>query len=153
MRIKVLVSVALVAATAVAGLAYAQTVTDPIAVRKAIMRSNGASVGAINAMLMPGATYDAAAATAALTTIAGNMVRFPALFPEGSQTGGTPPTRALPAIWANMADVQARAAKLSADAATAANAAADGVESLRAAMAAVSPNCGGCHQLYRGPAA
>ena len=29
----------------------------------------------------------------------------------------------------------------------------NGVESLRAAMAAVSPNCGGCHQLYRGPAA
>jgi cytochrome c556 len=51
-----------------------------------------------------------------------------------------------------MADVQARAAKLSADAAVAANAAADGVDSLRAAFANVSPNCGGCHMLYRGPA-
>jgi cytochrome c556 len=153
MRIRVVVGTAVAAATALATIAYAQTVSDPIAVRKGIMQSNGASVGIINAMLQPGATYDAAAATAALTTIAGNMVRFPALFPEGSQTGGTPPTRALPAIWANMADFSARAAKLSADAATAANAAADGVESLRAAFANVSPNCGGCHGTYRGPAA
>ncbi|MCC6982550.1 MAG: cytochrome c [Bauldia sp.] len=153
MRIRVLVGTVVAAATALASIAYAQTVSDPIAVRKGIMQSNGASVGIINAMLQPGAAYDAAAATAALTTIAGNMVRFPMLFPEGSQTGGTPATRALPAIWANLADVQARAAKLSTDAATAANAAADGVESLRAAFAEVSPNCGGCHQLYRGPAA
>jgi cytochrome c556 len=151
MRTRTFVGAAIGAATILVGIASAQ-VADPIAVRKAIMQSNAASQRVITQMLMPGATYDAAAATAALTTIAGNMVRFPALFPDGSQTGGTPPTRALPAIWANMDDFAAKAAKLSSDAAIAANAAADGPQALAAAFAAVQPDCGACHQLYRGPA-
>lgn len=137
---------------ALAGIAYAQ-VADPIAVRKGIMQSNAASIGVVNNMLAAGATYDATAAMAALTTIAGNMVRFPMLFPEGTAQGeAAVATRALPAIWQNMADFQAKAAELSAAAATAANAAADGPQALQAALAAVTPVCGACHSAYRGPA-
>ena len=72
--------------------------------------------------------------------------KMPALFPDDSKTGGD--TRALPAIWADKADLNARYAKLGQDA-TNALAAIKDQASFAATMPPIFKNCGGCHEKYR----
>jgi cytochrome c556 len=75
------------------------------------------------------------------------------LFPDGTQTGGDPPTRALPDIWTNMETFQGLAAELSSQAANAANVAASGdLEAFRAVYAEARAVCDTCHESFRGPA-
>jgi cytochrome c556 len=131
------------AVAAAATFAYAQG--DVINQRQAIMKSNGAQAGVLGAMVQGNSPFDAAAAKAALETIASNMQTFPTLFPEGSNTGDT---KAGPAIWTDMAGFQAQAAKLSADA-TAAAASATSLDALKASFPTVASNCGACHSKYR----
>jgi len=153
MRKLMLAASAALATCTIVGLAYAQATTDPIAVRKSIMQSNRMNAGAVEDMLAAGATFDQAAAVAALTTISGNLQRFPMLFPDGTQTGGDPPTRALPDIWSNMETFQALAAELSSQAANAANVAASGdAAALQTAFADARAVCDTCHESFRGPA-
>jgi cytochrome c556 len=71
---------------------------------------------------------------------------MPGLFPESSKTGGD--TAALPAIWQNKADFDAKFAKFGADAKAAASAVKD-VDSFKTAFSGVTKNCGGCHETYR----
>ena len=61
--------------------------------------------------------FDLDKAKAALTTMSDNAAKMPALFPATSKTGDT---AALPAIWENKADFDAKMAKFSADAKAAA---------------------------------
>ena len=91
--------------------------------------------------------FDLAKAKAALTTISENAAKAAALFPESSKSGDT---AALPAIWANKADFDAKMAKLSADAKAAAGKTTD-LASFKAAIGEVRQNCGGCHKVYRKP--
>ncbi len=66
-------------------------------------------------------------------------------FPPGSDQGKT---NALPAIWQNTADFDARFQKLGADS-KAALASIKDEASFKAAMPGVLKNCGDCHQTYR----
>ena len=79
-------------------------------------------------------------------TFADSGAKGPALFPDDSKTGGD--TEALPAIWENKADFDARFAKFAKDA-SAASAAISDEASLKANAPAVFQNCGGCHEKYR----
>src|ERR1700730_19297500 len=83
--------------------------SDPIAARKALMKSNGdqAKVGA--AMAKGEGPFDLPKAQAIFATFADAATKAPALFPDTSKTGGE--TAALPAIWENKADFDARLAK------------------------------------------
>jgi cytochrome c556 len=123
---------------------------DAISARQDIMKFNNATLKQLFPMAKGEAPLDQAAAQQALETIAANMEKFPTLFPDDSMEGGK--TRALPAIWENKADFEARAAKLATDAAAAAEAAGEGQEAFAAALGEAGSNCGGCHELYRGPA-
>jgi len=118
---------------------------DAVAQRQALMKANGKAAKAMADMLK-GAPFDLAAVQEGLKNFANAAAKAPALFPDDSKTGGE--TAALPAIWENKADLNARFAKLGKDAADAMTAITDEA-SFKANAPALFKNCGGCHENYR----
>lgn len=143
MRIKLALTV-LAVGTLVAGVAHAAG--DPIQARRAIMKANAEAARTAFGMAQGKVPYDAAEAAAAMKTLQDDMAEFPTLFPDGSDKGNT---HASPAIWQNMDDFKARAAKLAADAKVAEAAAPNGLDAFRATVGAIGQDCGACHELYR----
>jgi cytochrome c556 len=127
-----------------ASLAAAQS--DPIAARKALMKANG-SQAKIGAAIAKGeAPFDGAKVQAIFATFTDAAEKAPALFPDNSKKGGK--TEALPAIWKNKADFEARLAKLGADA-KAAQAEVKDLATFKAVWAGLlRKNCTGCHEKY-----
>lgn len=125
------------------GIAVGQD--DPIAARQALMKTNGAQAGILNGMVRGQTEFDAAAAKAALATIAEDMTIFPTLFPDGSDTGDT---KAGSAIWTDRAGFEAEAAALQATAASAAESLST-LQDLEAVFPQIGAACGSCHQKYR----
>ena len=126
------------------GVGAASADSDAIAQRRALMKANGEATQPIVAM-MKGGPFDLAAVQKALKTYIDAAEKAPALFPPDSKTGDT---HALPAIWDNKADLDARFAKLKAEA-TADLASIADETSFKAKMPDIYKNCGGCHELYR----
>jgi cytochrome c556 len=139
-------SVIVAAALAVSVQAAVPQNLDVIKERRQTMKDNGAAAGAAAKMLKGEAPFDLATVQASLNTFIKASKKMPSLFPDDSKTGGE--TRALPAIWADKVDVDARFAKFGQDA-TDALAAIKDQASFAAAMPAVFKNCGGCHEKYR----
>lgn len=120
--------------------------SDPIAARKALMKTNG-SAAQQGAKFMKGEEpFDLAKALAIFATYQDVAAKAPALFPDNSRTGGD--TAALPAVWESKADFEAKLAKFGADAKEAAGKVKDEA-SFKAVFPEVQKNCGGCHQTYR----
>ena len=117
---------------------------DPIAARKAIMKANGDQNRIGTEMLEGKRPFDLDAAKKIFATFA-DTERAKALWPESSKTGDT---AALPAIWENKPDFEAKMAKFVADA-KAAGAATTNADTFKAQITEVRKNCGGCHQPYR----
>lgn len=133
---------------AVAAVAVAATAViaqqDPIAARKAIMKANGQQAQIGTKMVKGEEPFSVDKAKKIFATYQ-DVAKAHALFPDSSKTGDT---AALPAIWENKADFDAKLTKLSNDA-KAAEAAVKDEESFKAQFAEVQKNCGGCHQTYR----
>jgi cytochrome c556 len=119
---------------------------DPIAARKALMKANGDQNKVATDMLEGKRPFDLEAAKKVFVTFAEAGEKAPALFPDDSKTGGD--TAALPPVWENKADFNARLAKLATDSKAAADATKD-VDSFKLQITEVRKNCGGCHQTYR----
>jgi cytochrome c556 len=119
---------------------------DPIAARKALMKGNGDQNKIATEMLEGKQPFDLAAAKKVLLSFAEAGEKAPALFPDDSKTGGD--TAALPPVWENKADFNARLAKLAKDAKAAADATTD-MDTFKVQITEVRKNCGGCHQTYR----
>jgi cytochrome c556 len=134
-----------VAALALAtSLAVAQS--NPIAARKALMKANGqqAKIGA--AIAKGEAPFDAAKVEIIFATFVDSAEKAPALFPDNSKTGGK--TEALPSIWKNKPDFEARFAKFGADV-KAAQAEVKNLASFKAVWSGLlRKNCTGCHEKY-----
>lgn len=130
----------------VSSIAVAQE--DPIKIREELMEEIGDQMKILGPMAQGKAEYNADAAVAALQKIAADAAEFSKHFPEGSDQGKT---EALPAIWENKADFDAKAAKLSEDATAAATAAAGGLDAFKPAFGQMASNCKGCHEKYRKP--
>jgi cytochrome c556 len=126
------------------GIGAAMADEDVIKERRALMKANGAATKTVVGMLK-GAPFDLDAVKAALKSYAEAAAKEPALFPESSKGGDT---NALPAIWENKADFNARFAKFADDINAASTAIVDAA-SFKATMPGVLKNCGGCHELYR----
>ena len=137
-------------AFAVAVLAFAATAlvaqSDPIAARKTLMKANGDQNKVATEMLEGKRPFNLDDAKKVLATFAETGEKAPALFPDDSKTGGD--TGALPAIWENKTDFQARLAKFAQDSKAAGDATKD-LDSFKVQITEVRKNCGGCHQTYR----
>jgi cytochrome c556 len=119
---------------------------DPIAARKALMKSNGQNAGALSKMVKGEEPFDLAKAKAAFAVFQDAAAKMPSLFPDNSKTGGE--TTAAPKIWEDMADFKAKFVKFGEDA-KAADASVKDLDTLKAAFPTIGKNCGGCHELYR----
>jgi cytochrome c556 len=129
------------------GLGVAVAQQDPIAARKALMKTNGdeAKIGA--AMLKGEAPFELEKAQKIFASWQDAAAKMPALFPDNSKVGGE--TAADPKIWENMDDFKARFAKFGVDAKDAAAKVTD-LDSFKAAFGNIGKNdCGGCHEKYR----
>jgi cytochrome c556 len=120
--------------------------TDPIAARRALMKNDGMAAKSMVQMLKGATPFDLATVQASLKTLAEGATKSPTLFPDNSQTGGG--TAALPAIWQNKADFDARFAKFAKDV-EAAQAGIVDEASFKKLAPAIFKNCGGCHELYK----
>lgn len=121
--------------------------------REAHMKIYGSNLGTLGGMAQGETPYDAAAAQAAADAILANATSddWAIMWPEGSAQGEVPESEALPAIWENPEDFEAKHQALI-DGATAMQAAAGtDLASLQGAMAGVGSACGGCHETYRAP--
>jgi cytochrome c556 len=134
----------------IAVLAFGATVlvaqTDPIAARRALMKTNGDESKVATEMLEAKRPFDLAAAKKVFASFAEAGEKAPALFPDTSKTGGD--TAALPAIWENKADFDAKLAKFASESKAAVDATKD-LDSFKVQVTEVRKNCGGCHQTYR----
>ena len=133
-----------VAAVAV-GVTAVMAQQDPIAARKAIMKANGQQAGIGSKMAKGEEPFALDKAKKVFATYQ-DVAKAHALFPETSKTGGD--TAALPAIWQNKADFEARLTKL-ANEAKSAEAATKDLDTFKAQFTEVQKNCGGCHETYR----
>jgi cytochrome c556 len=129
------------------GLGVAVAQQDPIAARKALMKTNGdqAKIGA--AMIKSEAPFELEKAQKIFASWEDAAAKMPALFPDNSKVGGE--TAADPKIWENMDDFKARFAKFGVDAKDAASKVTD-LDSFKAAFGNIGKNdCGACHEKYR----
>jgi cytochrome c556 len=119
--------------------------SDAIAQRRDLMKANGKAAKAL-VDIIKGAPFELTTVQASLKTFLNAAEKMPKLFPDDSKTGGE--THALPAIWENKADVDARFAKLGTDASTALKNITDEA-SFKADIKPVLDNCGACHEHYK----
>ena len=138
-------TVVAVAAIAI-GVTAVAAQSDPIAARKALMKEIGAQTKTGGGMAKGEVPYDQTKAQAIIASYIDASAKAPALFPENSKTGGD--TAALPAIWANKADFDAKFTKFGADAKAAQSSVKD-LDSFKGAFGGLTKNCGGCHETYR----
>ncbi len=110
------------------------------------MKEIGAQTKTGGGMAKGDMPYDQAKAQAIFASYVDAAAKGPSLFPETSKTGGD--TAALPAVWDNKADFDARFAKFGADAKAAQSSVKD-LDSFKGAFGGMTKNCGGCHETYR----
>jgi cytochrome c556 len=142
MIVRTVLAVTAIALAATAVIAQQQ---DPIAARKAIMKANGQAAQLGNKMAKGEEPFTVEKGKSVFASYQ-KVSTAHELFPESSKTGGD--TAALPAIWENKADFDAKLTKL-ANEAKAAEAKVTDLDSFKTEFTEVQKNCGGCHQTYR----
>jgi len=145
-RERFMIRAAILAGVCVIGAGVALAQGNVIEERQAAMKAIGGAAQPAVAMLRGQAPFDQAAAQAAFRAMAEHTRKAKDMFPDGSLDG----SRAMPAVWENKADFDARMSKL-ADAADAAGQKVSDLASLKATLPGVMANCGACHTTYRAP--
>lgn len=134
----------------VSGLAQADSNSDAIAARQANRKTTGDDAGAIKKALDTGADLKAVAAKA--QEIADLAKPFPGMFPVGTSIDSGAKTTALPSIWTNKADFDAKSADSAAAALKLVAALNTGDKAVALpAFQAMGATCGACHKAYRKP--
>jgi cytochrome c556 len=136
----------LIAAAALLAVGIASAAADPIADRRALMKSMAEATKTGAALAKGDMPFDAAKASGVLEVYIDVSQKLPTLFPEDSKTGGD--TTASPKIWEDMAGFKATAAKIGAEA-KAAQATSVDQASFASNFGEVTKNCGACHGTYR----
>jgi cytochrome c556 len=130
------------------GLSVAIAQSDPVSQRKALMKGNGQHAAALGKMVRGEDPFDAAKVTAAFAQWTETAQKLPTLFPEPPKAGED--TRALPKIWEDKSDFNAKIAAFAAVVADNKDKAKT-LDELKVAMPLVGKGCGNCHELYRRP--
>ena len=143
----------LVAVAAFVGLmavAEAQTgALQAIATRQDAMKGQGAAMRSLTPIVRGESPWSQETAVKAATTLHDTAKVIPSVFPQGSGPDAGK-TDALPAIWQNFADFQAKAKALETESAKLLQLAQAGDQAgFKAQFPAVGRACGGCHQTYR----
>jgi cytochrome c556 len=144
-----MVRTVLVMAAVAVGVTAAFAQSDPIAQRKALMKGNGQNAAAASKMVRGEEPFDAPKVAAAFAHWTETAQKLPSLFPEPPKPAED--TRALPKIWENKSDFEAKIAAFG-------KAVADNkdkaktLDELKVAMPVISKACGDCHEPYRRPA-
>ena len=131
---------AMMAATS--ALAHQGVKNPAVKARMHGMMQIGAATKTLGEMAKGTQTFDAAAATAAMSQIRDEAARIETLF-EAEESD--PKSEALPGIWSNFADFTAKAQALG-------NAASGEIASLddvKAALPKIGATCSACHKVYR----
>jgi cytochrome c556 len=139
--------VALVGIALSAGTTVLAQQSEPIRQRQALMKNNQEQLRTLTGIARGQVAFDANVVRTALQRLEQNGSQIPPLFPPNSQTGET---NALPVIWQQKADFDARAMKLTQDARTAQTRVTNPA-TLQAEIQVFGQSCGGCHQVYRKP--
>lgn len=120
--------------------------SDAIATRRALMKHDGEAAKTLFDMSKGKIPFDLKTVKEDLATLYVGATKSPSLFPDDSKTGGG--TAALPAIWQNKADFEARFTQFAKDV-KAAQAGITDEATFKKFAPAVFKNCGGCHELYK----
>lgn len=124
---------------------------DPVAVRKALMQSVGASAAVTGGVMKNEIAYSPAIGRAAIAAIAASAAAYGDFFPEGSDMDAR--STAAPRIWDDRAAFDAELAKFQTAVAGAVEASGkDGPADAAAFTAAMQPvlgTCKSCHEGFR----
>jgi cytochrome c556 len=130
------------------GLTAVMAQTEPLSQRKALMKGNLDGALNLNKMVRGENPFDLAKVNAAFVQWTETSQKLPTLFPEPPTAGQE--TRALPKVWENKADFEAKIAsfaKAVADNKDKANT----LDELKVAFPNVNNACNNCHETYRKP--
>lgn len=145
-----LIAVAIAAFAGAVAVAEAQTnAAASITARQEAMKANGGAMRALTPMVRGEKPWDQQAAIQAATTLNNTAKAIPSAFPQGSgpEVGKT---EALPAIWANWADFQAKSKAMETESAKLLQLAKAGDEAgFKTQFPNVGKSCGSCHETYR----
>jgi cytochrome c556 len=146
-----LASAALLAGGALVAQEQASPAETAHEAREAQMHLQAISLGQLGPMAQGEAEYDAAVAQAAADNLhhLAQMLEAPFYWTPGSAQGEVEGSRALPAIWENMEDVNAKITAFQEAAAQLQTAAGTDLAGLQGAIGGVGETCGACHDAYR----
>jgi cytochrome c556 len=131
-------------------VAYAQMAPAQITARQEAMKGQGAAARTLTLMVRGEQPWNQQAAVAALTTINGTAKKIPDLFKENVAAPAGVKNDALPVVWTNKADFDAKAKALEeASGKVLAVAQAGNEAEFKAQMPTIGRSCGGCHETYR----
>ncbi|MDO5648467.1 cytochrome c [Paracoccus sp. (in: a-proteobacteria)] len=146
MRIATFAAIAALIATPL----MAQTPDDAMQARQGYMKLVAAEMGKLSGMARGEIAFDQALADAAAANLAAlgsyDVAQF---FVEGTSSNDLADSDALPAIWGDFADFQAKLAAFSDAAKGAPQAVADAGGNLGPALQGLGTTCRDCHQPYR----
>jgi cytochrome c556 len=131
------------------GVTAVMAQSDPLSQRKALMKDNGKDLGVLSKMTRGEEAFDSAKIDATFAEWSAAAQKLPSLFPEPPKPGED--TRALPKIWENKSDFEAKFAAFS-------KVISDNkdkvktVDELKVAVPLIGKACGNCHEPYRKPA-
>ncbi len=145
----------LTGAALVAGSLFAASHVEKnpaVEARQALMDLMAFNLGTIGAMAQDKMPFDGAAATtAAENLLTLSRVHAGPMFVEGTDSMSLEGTRALPAIWDDMAGFQAHFGDLTTASEAMVVAASTDLAALKAAMGGLAGACSGCHKDFREP--
>ena len=118
---------------------------DLIKARQEAMKATGGATAVAGKMLKGEEKFDLDKVQATLKQFVAVGEKGPQMFPAGSQNGDT---AALPPVWTNKADFDAKFVKFAADS-KAAQAKIKDEASFKATMPDLLKSCGSCHETYR----
>ncbi len=136
----------IIAGLALTAIGFSAFANETHEAREDAMKKAGGAIGVIAKMTKGEVAFDQDALKVALTNLVEVGNTFPDHFGPGTENADS---EALPAIWENMDDFKARAAKLASDAEMQLTQLPTDQAGMAAVMGAIGPNCGGCHEKYR----